>query len=270
VLALYAATVTWRRGDPVGLWMLVGAVPLALAVLVALGRVTGWLQHWWLTEYALVLALTFDLPMVFGALNSRSEERHSVELRRLAAASQDALTGLMKRGPFTARLRQAIGRFQRRGEGAAVAVIELANYEWIQKTRGAEAVEEALLRSVIKLRRLVRDVDTAGRLGENRFGLILEGVSVRKPMSVVASRLVAAGLMEEPGRPKDVVLHFHVTAVVLHEHSGSADELLKALADALAEMSARTQRPVRFLEPGQLLQSVPPVPTAEPSPMTPA
>jgi diguanylate cyclase (GGDEF)-like protein len=268
VACLYAATVTCRRGDPVGVWMLLGAVPLALSVLVAMGRVTGWLQHWWLTEYAVVLAVTFDLPMLFGALNSRSEERHGVELRRMAAASQDPLTGLMKRGPFIARLRQAIGRYQRRGEGAAVAVIELANYEWIQKTRGAEAVEEALLRSVIKLRRLVRDVDTTGRLGENRFGLILEGVSMRKPMSVVGSRLVAAGLMEEPGRPKDVVLHFHVAAVVLNVHPGSADDLLRGLAAILDSMSPRTQRPVRFLEPGQLPDSDSPGETAEPDEAT--
>jgi diguanylate cyclase (GGDEF)-like protein len=269
-LCLCAATLTCRRGDPVGRWLLLAMLPLAGAVVVALARATGWLPSSWLTEYGLVLALSLGVPMLFGALDNRSQERRSVELRRQAAASQDALTGLMKREPFVARLRQAIARHQRRGEGAALAVIELANYSWIQKTRGAEAAEEALLRAVIKLRRLIRDVDTTGRLGEHRFGLILEGASLRRPMNSVASRLVAAGLMEEPGRPKDVVLHFHVTAVVLHEHSGSADELLKALADALAEMSARTQRPVRFLEPGQLLQSVPPVPTAEPSPMTPA
>jgi diguanylate cyclase (GGDEF)-like protein len=248
VLCLYAAALTWRRGDPVGRWMLLGSVPLALSVTLALARVTGVLQPSWLTEYALVLALTFNLPMLFAALNSRSEERRSVELRRIASENQDPLTGLMKRKPFVARLRQAVVRYQRRGEDAALAVIELSNYEWIQKTRGAEAAEEALLRAVIKLRRLVRDIDTTGRLGENRFGLILEGAAARRPMNALASRLVASGLMEEPGRPKDAVLHFHVAAVVLHEHLAPADELLQALDGVLAGMSKRTQRPLRFLD----------------------
>lgn len=247
-LCLYATVLTWRRGDPVGLWMLAGAVPLTIAVGVAMARVTGLLQPSWITEYALVLALTLDLPLLFGALDSRSEERRSVELRRIASDSQDALTGLMKRGPFVARLRQAIARYQRRGEGAALAVIELTNYEWIQKTRGSEAAEEALLRAVIKLRRLVRDVDTTGRLGENRFGLLLEGVSMRRPMNSVASRLVASGLMEEPGRPNDAVLHFHIAAVVLNEHPGNAEEQLHALDGVLSAMSKRTQRPFRFVE----------------------
>lgn len=247
-LCLWAAASTWRRGDPVGLWLLLAILPMAAAVVLAMARAAGLLPSSWLSEYALVLALALGVPMLFGALDSRSQERRSVELRRLAAANQDALTGLMKREPFLARLHQAIARYQRRGEGAAVAVVEVANYGWIQKTRGAEAAEEALLRTVIKLRRLVRDVDTTGRVGENRFGLILEGVAMRRPMNSVASRLVAAGLMEEPGRPRDVVLHFHVAALVLHEQAGPAVELLQALEGMLGEMSPRTQRPLRFLE----------------------
>lgn len=271
-LCLYAAALTWRRGDPVGRWMLLGGVPLALSIMLALARVTGVLQPSWLTEYALVVALTIDLPMLFAALNSRSEERRSVELRRIASGNQDPLTGLMKRAPFVARLRQALVRYQRRGEGAALAVIELSNYGWIQKTRGAEAAEEALLRAVIKLRRLVRDIDTTGRLGEHRFGLILEGVSARRAMNSVASRLVANGLMAEPGRPQDAVLHFHVAAVVLHEHFAPADELLQALDGLLAGMSARTQRPFRFLEanPAAAEEEPPPDTVIEDSGMLPA
>ncbi|MBE7369293.1 sensor domain-containing diguanylate cyclase [Ramlibacter pallidus] len=251
IASLCAAAITLRRRDRVGVWMLLGALPLAICVVIALGRVTGWLQPSWLTEYVLALALTVDLPLLLGALNARSQERRSLELRRLAAEHQDALTGLMKREPFTAKLRQAIGRYTRRGEGAAVAIIELANHAWVQKTLGAERSEEALLRTVIKLRRLVRDIDTVGRLGENRFGLILEGAAMRKPMANFGARLVASGLMEEPGRPKDVPLHFHVAAVVLHERSGSADELMQALGDLLAEMGARTHKPVRFLDAGE-------------------
>jgi GGDEF domain-containing protein len=246
-LSLYAATLTWRRGDPVGLWLLAGAVPLALTVAMALARVLGWIESSWVAEYALILALTVNMPLLFGALNSRSQERRSVELRRLASASQDPLTGLLKRGPFVARLQQAVARYQRRGEPAAVAVIELINHGWIQKSSGAEAAEEALLRTVIKLRRLVRDVDTTGRIGENRFGLILEGVAMRRPMNTVATRLVAAGLMEDPEAPRDTVLHFHVAAAVLTEYQAPAESLLDQLGGLLDGMSPRTRRPLRFL-----------------------
>lgn len=250
-LALYAAALTWRRGDPVGRWMLLGALPLALSVVTAVARVFGWIEAFWLTEYALVLALTIDLPMMLGALNSRSRERRGAELRQLASASQDPLTGLMKAKPFQSKLSQAVYRFQRRGEGAGVAVIEVTNYEWIKKTRGAEAAEECLLRTVIKLRRLVRDVDTTGRIGENRFGLILEGVSIHKALNGVAQRLVASGLMEEPGRPKDVPLQFHIAGVLLKDYAVGATEILEALSGVLEGMSPRTHRPFRYFDPAE-------------------
>jgi hypothetical protein len=48
-----------------------------------------------------------------------------------------------------------------------------------QELHGASIAEQSLLRSVIKLRRLLRDVDTVSRVGEARFGLILEGVTSR-------------------------------------------------------------------------------------------
>lgn len=250
-LALYAAALTWRRGDPVGRWMLLGALPLALSVLTAVARVFGWIEAFWLTEYALVLALTIDLPMMLGALNSRSRERRGAELRQLASASQDPLTGLLKAGPFQSKLSQAVYRFQRRGEGAAVAVIELTNYDWIKKAGGAEAAEECLLRTVIKLRRLVRDVDTTGRIGENRFGLILEGVSIPKAVNGVAQRLVASGLMEEPGRPKDIPLQFHIAGVLLKDYAPGAPEILEALSGVLEGMSPRTHRPFRYFDPAE-------------------
>lgn len=249
LLGLYASFLTWRRGDAVGLWMLLGAIPLCVSVLVSMVRVTGVLPPSWASEYLLVLALTLNLPMLLVALNSRSEERRSVELRRAASASQDPLTGLMKRGPFLARLQQTVARHQRSGESAAVAVIELSNYAWIRTSLGEEAAEEALLRTVIQLRRLVRDVDTTGRVGENSFGLILEGVAVRDGIARVASRLIAAGLMHDPEQPPEPELHLHVAAVMLNEHSAPAEQLLEALKGVLSAMSARTRRPFRFYEP---------------------
>lgn len=251
-LSLHAAAATWRRGDPVGRWMLWGSLPLAGAVIVAVLRSLGMVPAFWLTEYAVALALTITLPMLLAALESRSQERRGAELRQLASEHQDALTGLLKARPFVARLAQALHRHHRRGEGAAVALIELSNYAWIKQTFGVEVAEESLLRTVIKLRRLVRDIDTTGRIGENRFGLILEGVSLPRPVSGVASRLIAAGLMEEPGRPSEVQLRLHIAAVLLKDHAPAAEQLLADLHRVLEAMSPRTARPFRFLDPAEL------------------
>lgn len=247
-LSLYVSVRTWQRGERAGLWMLIGAVPLVLAVPISVVRGFGWLQASWLADYALVCALSFELPMLLAALYSRSEERWGVELRRLAASHQDALTGALKREGFVAKLRHAVQRQRLRGEGAALVVVELANHASILAERGAEAAEDALLRTVVKLRRLVRDVDTTGRLGEHRFGLLLEGLSVRRPVGAIAARLIASGLMEEPSRPKEPLLQLHVVATLTSEHPGTADVLLQTLEAMLGEMAPRTRRAFRFYE----------------------
>jgi two-component system, sensor histidine kinase LadS len=95
----------------------------------------------------------------------------------------------------------------------------------------------------------VRDVDTVSRIGEARFGLILEGLSSRIAVTDRAARLIAAGLMPLKGLKPDVTLQFHIAAVLLGERMGDAAELTDALASLLGSMSSRTRRPIRFLEP---------------------
>jgi GGDEF domain-containing protein len=109
--------------------------------------------------------------------------------------------------------------------------------------------EQSLLRSVIKLRRLLRDVDTVSRVGEARFGVLLEGVDSRAAVTDRAARLIAAGLMPLKGLKPEVTLQFHVAAVLLDERVMEAHDLVDALNDTLARMSPRTRRPVRFLDP---------------------
>lgn len=258
VAALCAAILTSRRGDPVGKWLLLGSLPLCLSVVVAMLRVTGLLAPSWWSEYLLVLALTLNLPMLLVALNSRTEVRRSVELRRIASASQDPLTGLMKRTGFLARVHQAVVRHQLNGESAGLAVVQLKNLEWIRSQAGEEAANEALLRTVIQLRRSVRDADTTGRLSENTFGLIVEGATVRDGMARIASRLIAAGLMQDPQSPPEPQLQLHIAAVMLNQHTAPAETLIGHLHGVLAEMSERTRRPFRFYEPRQALASDPP------------
>ncbi|HYF17815.1 MAG TPA: 7TM diverse intracellular signaling domain-containing protein [Ramlibacter sp.] len=265
VLSLVAAVTTHRRGDVVGRWMLCGAIPLVGAVFVGLARSLGWLGASWVTDYALVLALLNNLPMLLGALNSRSRERRSAKLRQLASEYQDPLTGLAPAKVFYARVRQALRRHAAHREPAAIAFVELANLSAIKEARGAEGAEETILRAVLQLRGLLRDIDTAGRIGEARFGVILDGVADRQRATEFASRLVAAGL-RATGGGEERPLRFHAMLVVLDEHAAPADQVLRDLAAGLGQMSPRTRRPIRFLPlPDAATQTHPELHVAMPS-----
>jgi diguanylate cyclase (GGDEF)-like protein len=271
---IWIATAGWRRGDVVGAWVLVAYFPFAVAVGMGVLRLFGWLPVSFGTQYAVVVATAVQVPLLLVALNIRSRERHGAEIREQALSSQDALTGLLAPHLFHDRLRQVVARHKRDKENAAVVFIDLVNYPRIKDYHGSAVAEQSLLRSVIKLRRLLRDVDTVSRIGEARFGLILEGVTSRIAVTDRAARLIAAGLMPLQGLKPDVTLQFHIGAVLLDERTSEAPELVDALDGLLGGMSPRTRRPIRFLEPevtqpmpmetdSSLLESgdsVPPVP----------
>jgi len=201
------------------------------------------------TQYAIVAAMALEVPILLVALSIRSRERHGAQIREQALSSQDALTGLLAAHLFHDRLRQVVARHKRDREDAAIVFIDLVNYPRIKAHYGSTVAEQSLLRSVIKLRRVLRDVDTVGRIGEARFGLIIEGVSSRITVTDRAARLIAAGLMPLKGLKPDVTLQFHVAAVLLNERTLEPPELADALDALLAKMSSRTRRPIRFLEP---------------------
>src|SRR5688572_29331344 len=210
-----------------------------MAVGMAVLRLFGWLPVFFGTQYAVVVATAVQVPLLLVALNIRSRERHGAEIREQALSSQDALTGLLAPHLFHDRLRQVVARHKRDKENAAIVFIDLVNYPRIKDYHGSAVAEQSLLRSVIKLRRLLRDVDTVSRVGEARFALILEGVSSRIAVTDRAARLIAAGLMPLQGLKPDVTLQFHIAAVLLDERYLEATDLAEALDALLAAMSPR-------------------------------
>ena len=249
ITALSRSWITWHRQDVIGLWLMAAFTPMAVPALFLVVTILGFIPSSTLTQYGLVFGLIAEVPLLLMALNLRSRERHSMEARAHALVSQDALTGLLSAHIFHDRFKQVVARSRRQREPAAVLYIELANYRYIKKNWGAAVAEQSLLRSVIKLRRILRDVDTVGRIDEARFGLILEGESSRQPVTELAARLIAAGLMPLKGLQPEVILQFHVAAVLLGEIHGSEADIALALTDLIQHMGPRNRRPIRFLEP---------------------
>lgn len=246
--ASLAAVACWKRGDHVAKWVFAAYVPMLAAVLLGVLRVFGWIPVTAGSQYAVVAAMTIEVPLLLVALFIRSRDRHGAEVREQALTTHDALTGLLAPHLFQDRLRHVVARFRRDRESAAIIYIDLVNHGVIRDYFGAAIAEQSVLRSVIKLRRLLRDVDTVSRVGEARFGVILEGAGSRASVTERATRLIASGLTPLQGLKPDVTLQFHVAAVLLSETPMEAEEVEQALATKLSKMSPRTRRPIRFVE----------------------
>lgn len=255
--ALAASAAAWWRGDVVGRWVFAAQLPLVATLLHTVFRQLGWAEMPFASQDLIMLGLAFEVPLLLVALFMRSRDRHSAEVREQALSTHDALTGLLAPHLFHDRLRQVVTRWRRDAENAAVMYIDLVNHEPIRQHYGGAVAEQSLLRSVIKLRRLLRDVDTVARMGEARFGVILEGAASRASVTERASRLIAAGLMPLPGLKPEVTLQFHVAALLLSERPMEADEVEAALAEQLARMSPRTHRPIRFIQADTPITSEP-------------
>ena len=257
LIALLVAAGAWTRGDTVGRWVFAAQLPMVAAVVATVFRMLGWADIPYVSDYAVLAGLAIEVPLMLVGLFIRSRDRHNAEIREQALSTQDALTGLLAPHLFRDRLRQVVARHRHHGESAAIVFIDLVNHRAIRDSLGAAVAEQSLLRSVIKLRRLLRDVDTVARVGEARFGVILEGASSRNSVTERAARLIAAGLMPLPGLKPDVTLQFHVAALLLNERFLEAEEIEAALNAQLARMSPRTRRPIRFIAPEQQLVSDP-------------
>lgn len=253
LLALFTTLRLWREGGPLGHWLFVAYAPQGLAVLFLAGQMLQLFPVAWQTRYYMIFAVTLSIPLLLHALTLRNQQRLSVSGRARASDTQDALTGLLVRDRFIAHLHHAVQRAAHDRTPSAVAIIEVANFAHIQQQLGLTVAEQCLLRAVVKLHRVLRDVDPAGRLDIARFGVVLDGIASREAFNERMVSLIASGLIPLPGLHPEVTLHFHIAAVVLDEVHPNPDTVLDELGEILGGIAPRSRRPIRFMEPTNTL-----------------
>jgi diguanylate cyclase (GGDEF)-like protein len=98
------------------------------------------------------------------------DARRVEHLQKLAF--HDELTGLPNRGLFMERLAQALLRARRRSEFVAVLYLDLDRFKTINDSLGHTAGDQLLVSVGERLRKCLRDEDTASRLGGDEFAIL--------------------------------------------------------------------------------------------------
>lgn len=112
------------------------------------------------------------------------------------AALHDALTAIPNRKLFQARFRDALDRYIRNGEKAAVILLDLDRFKQVNDTYG-HAVGDALLRQVAeRLETNCRETDTVARLGGDEFAIIRVCIDNHLASNVAVQRWLDA--LNEP------------------------------------------------------------------------
>jgi two-component system, sensor histidine kinase LadS len=246
---LVATLLSWRDGSTLGAWLLGAYVPQLLCVLWLVAESMGWVPARWEMRYLLSFAVALAVPTLVYALSRATHDRKEVAVRAEHLPTQDALTGLLTAQAFQSHIEDAYERAVTHREPVALVLVSVTNLDRIRTTMGDTTAEQCMLRAVIKLHRVLRDVDTAARVDTARFALVLEGASSRQALTERLVKLVASGLVPLQGLEPEVTLQFQAACVLLQENPLPADQALGDLSEVLAHISPRTRRPIRFLEP---------------------
>lgn len=248
LVGLSATFLSWHKGSTVGRWLMLAMLPQFLALTYMLGETLGLVPLFWQMRYVTSLSVAITIPILLYALSQLTHDRKELVVRANHLPTQDALTGLLTPEVFQTHLEGAVQRAIDHREPLALVVVQVTNHEHIRQAYSDTTAEQSLLRAVVKLQRILRDVDPAGRVGTAQFGLLMEGVTTRQALTERMVKLIGSGLIPLPGLVPEVTLHFQAACVLLHENPVPPEHVLEDLRNLLAGMSPNTRRPIRFLE----------------------
>ncbi|MFN0121158.1 MAG: putative bifunctional diguanylate cyclase/phosphodiesterase [Blastocatellia bacterium] len=119
--------------------------------------------------------------------------RKWAEARLLHDAFHDTLTNLPNRALFLDHLKLAIGRNRRRKErNYAVLFMDCDRFKLINDSLGHSAGDELLVTIARRLESRLRPGDTIARLGGDEFTILLEDISDRDEVTLLAERVQKA------------------------------------------------------------------------------
>lgn len=166
-------------------WRLLGlaaALPLMTALLVRAWLNTTGNVDLGTAELALALAaqlaLLLVLPMLLLAWRAQTE----AELARLAQT--DGLTGLIDRQAFERRSIELFSMARRHGESLTLIVMELDNFAMLQSEQGVDVGDRALALFASCLQAQMRLGDLVGRIGTDRFGVLMVRCQLEGPQAL--------------------------------------------------------------------------------------
>jgi diguanylate cyclase (GGDEF)-like protein len=189
-------------------------------------------------------------PMEDGGAVSTHEditERRRNEERILHMAHHDGLTNLPNRTLLRQRLENALAR-ARAGEGVAVLCLDLDRFKDANDALG-HSIGDAVLKAVAeRVTSLIREADTAARVGGDEFTVVVTAVRSADEVSALAARMI--NRLSEP-----LVFEGHQVTIgtsigiAVAPHDGSdADHLLRHADLALYRAKAEGRGTYRFFE----------------------
>lgn len=237
----------WRRGDRFGGWLLLSTTPIALSLVLAIARYLQWVPLSFTTEQGVLGSMALQMPAMLLVLVLRSQQRRENKRRIQGLDRVDPSTGLINEPTFIERMTRMIARSGRLKHQGAVLLIDLVNSEQIQRDFGRRTAQELPLRVAERLLSTAREIDSATRLSEQRFGMLVEGPFSAEEAATLGPRIVARCLMPYKGLPVDCVTQVRVAYALVPRQGPTAEIVLDRLTRRLTGIPPESRRAVFML-----------------------
>lgn len=228
------AAIVWALsiGDRFAGWLLAGFAPMAALLILPLMYVAQWLPATPLIQHAWQASFVITLPSVFLMLVLRTQEKRNYQQRISKIDRIDPATGLVNDVVFVHRLGSQIDRSAKLNYLSMVVVIDISNRSKLLEDFGRRTVLELTLRLAQRLTTFVRDVDTVARLGEDRFGLLIEGPIPPDKATGMATKIMARFVDPFTGLPHSLNVKPKIAFALVPLDARTAEEAMAHL-DAL-------------------------------------
>ena len=233
-----------RRGDRWAGWLLLGSLPVAVGGIFPLARTAGLLPLGFLAEHGMQIGIAFELPIILLILILRSEQRREHSRRLQGFDKIDPETGLLNAQMFQHNLVRMMARSVRLKYQSAVLVVDITNVEQIRRNFGARSAEELPLQVAGRLLAAARDIDAVARLGDLRFGMLIEGPLTAEDSASEGPRIVARCLMPFKNKPLEWVAQVRVAQTIVPAQRADATQVIARLEALLANVSPESKRAV--------------------------
>ncbi|MES2190544.1 MAG: 7TM diverse intracellular signaling domain-containing protein [Pseudomonadota bacterium] len=247
VLAIYAMAWAWKRGDRFAPWLMIGLSPVVIAGAWLMARNAGLVPISFMTLHGAQIGVAIELPIVMVILMLRSQHRRENTRRIHGLDRVDPATGLINGHVFAERLVRMIARSERLKHQSAVMIIDIVNSDQIQRDFGRKAAEDLPLRVAERLLSTAREIDSAARLSERRFGMLVEGPFSAEDAATLGPRIVARCLMPYKGMHVDCIAQVKIGYALVPHQGSNAQGVLAALEEKLASASIEDKRAVFML-----------------------
>jgi diguanylate cyclase (GGDEF)-like protein len=195
---------------------------------------------------ALIAALIFALGTGRARSNQIVVERTD---QLLYQAMHDPLTDLPNRALIADRIDQLLARNRRDETLGAALYVDLDDFKNVNDSLGHAAGDQLLVSVAERMRHVLRDADTIGRMGGDEFVVLIDGGAYKEAPELVALRLLT--IMRQPfvleGAPMPLVVTASIGIAVGDRKSGG--EFLHDADVALYQAKAAGKNQYMFFNP---------------------